>query len=272
MDKETLYRVQMTQLEIAKEVKRVCEENNIKYFLTAGTLLGAVRHKGFIPWDDDLDIGMLVEDYNRFCEIAPQRLGDKYILQTMETDISYPLTLAKVRKKGTVYVENKANQANKPGIYVDIIPYKHVPESYEQAEAISKRAVNIQRVLLMKCGNRPWMEEDGIVWKKRIGYILYQIIALFVSKQKLISGYHALFEGYEDSNRLAGDIVYSGNSYGDKQWYEDVLQMQFEDTEFSVGIGYEKYLEAVYGDYMQLPPEDQRENRHQIVELSFGEE
>lgn len=272
MDRETLRKVQLVQLEIAKEIKRICDDNDIRYFLTAGSLLGAVRHKGFIPWDDDLDMGMLLDDYNKFCEVAPKCMDSKYVLQTMETDESYPLTLAKVRKVGTVYVENKANQSDKPGIYVDIIPYKNVPDSFEEAEAIAKKAINIQRVLLMKCGNRPWMEDTKIIWKKRIGYMLYQLIALFVSKDTLVERYHRLFEGFENTNTVAGDMAYSGNKYIDKKWLEEVIPMQFEDTEFSVCTAYKEYLETIYGDYMQLPPEDERENRHQIVEISFGDD
>ncbi len=272
MDRETLRRVQLVQLEIAKEIKRICDENDIKYFLTAGTLLGAVRHGGFIPWDDDLDLGMLNDDFKKFCELAPMCLNKKYVLQTMETDFSYPIPLAKVRKVGTRYVENKANLSNKPGIFVDIIPYKNVPDSYGEAEAIAKKAVNIQRVLLMQCGNRPWMDEHGIVWKKRIGYVLYQVIALFTSKKTLINRYHSLFSGHETSNKVAGDLAFSGNKYLDKSWFEHVISMKFEDTEFSVCAAYKDYLETVYGDYMQLPPEDQRENRHQIVEIDFGDE
>ena len=71
MERELLRKVQLTQLEIAKEIRRVCEENDIPYFLTCGTLLGAVRHQGFIPWDDDMDVGMLRENYEKFCRIAP---------------------------------------------------------------------------------------------------------------------------------------------------------------------------------------------------------
>ena len=89
MERELLRKVQLTQLEIAKEIRRVCEENDIPYFLTCGTLLGAVRHQGFIPWDDDMDVGMLRENYEKFCRIAPEKLKPEYCWQTWYTDPNY---------------------------------------------------------------------------------------------------------------------------------------------------------------------------------------
>ena len=82
MEQEVLRKVQLCQLEIAKEIKRVCEENGIGYFLCCGTFLGAVRHQGFIPWDDDLDMGMLREDYEKFLEIAPEKLDSRFCVQS----------------------------------------------------------------------------------------------------------------------------------------------------------------------------------------------
>ena len=105
MDAETLRKVHMVEKEILDEVVRVCDKNNISYFLMAGTLLGAVRHKGFIPWDDDIDVGMTYDNFKRFIEIAPRELNDKYFLQTWKNDNEYPFAAAKVRKKGTLFAE-----------------------------------------------------------------------------------------------------------------------------------------------------------------------
>ena len=124
MDKEILRRLQLTQLDIAKEIKRVCEKNDIKYWLESGTLLGAVRHKGFIPWDDDLDIAMRRDDYERFKKIAPRDLSSEYFFQSWETDENFGLPFAKVRKRKTIYKEIKAkNSKANNGIFVDIFPY-----------------------------------------------------------------------------------------------------------------------------------------------------
>lgn len=109
MERDVLRRVQLIELEIAKEVKRVCDENGIRYFLYRGTFLGAVRHKGFIPWDDDMDIGMLRSDYEKFCRIAPQKLDKAYCFQNWHTDQNYALPFGKVRKRNTVFVIGRAH-------------------------------------------------------------------------------------------------------------------------------------------------------------------
>ena len=153
MERELLRKVQMVQLEIAKEIRRVCEENDIRYFLADGSFLGAVRHGGFIPWDDDMDMGMLRSDYEKFCRIAPQKLKPEYCLQTWYTEPNYGLPFGKVVKRNTVYMENKKSARLKEnGFYVDIFPFDNVPEDEFQRKELAAHLLSIYRVKLMKSG------------------------------------------------------------------------------------------------------------------------
>ena len=150
MEQELLRRVQLTLLEIAVEIKRVCEENDIRYFLSDGTLLGAVRHQGFIPWDDDMDMGMLRADYEKFCRIAPKALKPEYCLETWNTDSGYGLPFAKVMKRNTVYLESKKNtKMREKGFYIDVFPFDNAPAEEEAQQALVRKLLPIARMMLM---------------------------------------------------------------------------------------------------------------------------
>ena len=273
MEQALLRRVQLTQLEIAKEIKRVCEENGIRYFLDAGTFLGAVRHGGFIPWDDDMDIGMLRSDYEKFCRIAPEKLKKEYCLQTWYTEPNYGLPFGKVMKRGTVYLESKkTRRLQENGFYVDIFPFDDVPTSEEGRKDLARRLLQIYRVRLMKCGYKPWMEEDRILWKKRLGYVYYQIRALFAAKKELARAYDALAESVPETGLVCEQSAMTAPMYFERSWCEELAMYSFEGVAFPGPKEYDKFLTAMYGDYMRLPPENERENRHQIVKLDFGTE
>lgn len=271
MEREILRKVQLTQLEIAKEIRRVCEENEIPYFLCDGTLLGAVRHGGFIPWDDDMDLGMLRKDYEKFCRIAPEKLGKDYVLQTWYTDPNYALPFAKVRKRGTLYLEAKSSRLQENGFFVDIFPFDYVPQDTGARAALSGKLLGIYRVKLMKSRYTPWMENDRIIWKKRIGYLYYQMKSLFSNHEKLAASFDALAVSPEKSAVLCEQSALPKPDYYEAHWCEETTELVFEGERFLAPAKYTEYLTALYGDYMQLPPEDQRENRHQIVELNFGQ-
>ena len=271
MERDVLVKVQQIQLEMAKDVKRVCEENGIPYFLYRGTFLGAVRHKGVIPWDDDMDFGMLRRDYEKFCRIAPEALSKDYCFQNWHTDENYALPLGKVRKRGTVYVEAKCARLPENGIYIDIYPLDFAPEGEAARKKLAKQLLHLFRVKLMKSGYTPWMEEEKIIWKKRIGYLLYQTAALFVSQKKLIDVYDGLVNAVPE-----GDVVYEQSAlpiayYFEKNWVAEVQEYPYEDTTFAGPKNYDAFLSCLYGEYMELPPADKRENRHQIKELDLGE-
>lgn len=267
-----LRRVQLTQLEIAREIKRVCEENDIRFFLLGGTYLGAVRHQGFIPWDDDMDLGMLRGEYEKFCRIAPEKLGPDYCLQTWYTEPNYGLPFGKVMKRGTVYLESKkSRRLQENGIYVDIFPFDSVPQDLQQRQKLAKHLLRLYRLRLMKCGYKPWMEEDKVLWHKRLGYLFYQFQALFCGKQALARDYDALAEAQPDTDTVSEQSGMAQPLYVRRAWCEDLVNYTFEGEQFPAPRAYDEFLTIYYGDYMQLPPEDQRENRHQIVQVDFGD-
>jgi len=271
MEQTLLRKVQLTQLEIAKEIKRVCEENDIRYFLDAGTFLGAVRHGGFIPWDDDMDVGMMRSDYEKFCRIAPKKLKPEYCLQTWYTEPNYGLPFGKVMKRGTVYLESKkTRRLAENGFYVDIFPFDFVPEDVQQREKLAKQLLRIYRVRLMKCGYMPWMENDKIVWKKRVGYLYYQLKALFTGKKESAKAFDTLAVACGEGSTVCEQCAMEKPFYFDRTWCEELAEYSFEGVRFLGPKAYDEFLTAMYGDYMRLPPEDQRENRHQIMQIDFG--
>ena len=198
------------QLIIAREIKRICDENNIKYFIIAGTLLGAVRHGGFIPWDDDMDIGMLREDYEKFLEIAKKDLGDDFFLQTPETDKSYGLNFAKVLLKGTVLMEESTASNNaKKGIFVDIFPFDVAPLSEADRESHNKKTYFYRRLLLAK---RNYNIAGKKEYVKRIVYFILKIMSVFFSHDGLVKKLDSEITRY--NNQKTDDIVNIGGAYG----------------------------------------------------------
>lgn len=267
LEGEMLRRVQLVQLEILKEIKRVCDKNSIKYFLTAGTLLGAVRHKGFIPWDDDLDVGMLKEDYDKFCEIAPKELDEKYYFQNWHNDKTFSLEIGKVRKKNTVYVEAKSNNPN-VGIFVDVIVYSNAPENVTEREKSWAKMLNIHRMLIGLSGCNPWIENGKTDIKKRIGYFFYTLVGRIIGRKKLIEKFEKI-----RNNKPSGILFHmvEGSKLGlmKREWYDNTIELPFEDGKFPCPIGYDGYLCNAYGDYMTPPPEEKRKNRHQILNVKL---
>jgi len=271
MDRETLRKVQLTLLEIAKEIRRVCDENGIRYFLCCGTFLGAVRHQGFIPWDDDLDVGMLRADYEKFLEIAPQKLNERFCVQSWYTDPNYAMPFAKVRMRNTVYQEAKGTQLQETGFYIDVFPFDFAPEEPEAQKSHAGKLCSLFRRKMMKSRCRPWIDNGRILWKKRIGYLYYQLRAVFENGGALAREYDAIAVSVPEGPVLCRQRGLSRLDCYQRHWYEEFALYPFEGELFWGPKNYDAVLTSQFGDYMTLPPEDQRENRHQIVKVDFGD-
>lgn len=274
MHDTTLRKLQLVQLEIAKEIKKVCEENDIRYWLDSGSLLGAVRHKGFIPWDDDMDIGMLREDYEKFLLVAPYKLPEKYMLLDWETEKEYPHPFCKVVKKGTVCLEETEKGNLRKGIYVDIFPYDHYP--------IKRKDQYIQNILIMsyrvmlraKCHLETWKLNDRFYLGRWMKNLPFRLASCFISKKSLIKKYKRIAIKYNPCKcefYFSHGFIKYGKWLIPKKCFQEYIFWKFEDTLFCVPAAYDIYLKQVYGDYMKLPPKSKRKT-HGIIQVDFGRE
>lgn len=252
----SLKEAQSIMVLILKEVHRICEKHNIKYFLEGGTLLGAIRHKGFIPWDDDLDISMLREDYEKFLKVADKELSDKFFLQTMDTDPHYnvyhiPL---KVRHNGSVFIEEQEeNEKYHNGIYIDIFPIDRIPESGLKYKLQAK----LSKFLLLMKMNISKRDAYSLRFFVRTGF---QLLGRLISG-RFIRRILALTLKWNRESRAkvytyGPELVWS-NTYKEEDLFP-LRKVKFEDEEFWAPNNPDAILTNFYGNYMELPPEDQR--------------
>lgn len=275
MNNVTLRQVQLAQLEIAKEVKRICEKHDIRYFLDSGSLLGAVRHKGFIPWDDDVDIGFLREEYEKFLKIAPQELQEPFFLQTWDNDPEYPFAFAKVRKRGTVFVETAAMKSKAHNeLYVDLFPYDAFPDDAQDRKKQGRKVMRYRKTLMMKSHMTPWRRNKNLI--KFVGvfvkYLPYKLLSLISSRDRIKEKYIPVMQQFNHQNTRCVYEQSGGAKYGKwvlpRECFRSYVLLPFEDTEFSCPGDSDLYLKTVYGDYMTLPPKEKQVN-HQSVQVQL---
>lgn len=271
-EENQLEKIHELELMIAIEFKRICEKNDIKYFMTAGTLLGAVRHGGFIPWDDDMDFGMLRKDYNHFIEACKIDLNSNYFLQTWDTDSNYPYSFAKIRLNGTHMVEKfTENGYMHDGIFIDVFPFDNVPENEYKRKKQEGLYFICKRILWIKKGFGKNMKEG--FFKQVLKYKLFSIFSKVFSYERVKEFYKQIQIKY---NNQDSNFVVTDGSYGYKkesikrEWVENLEPIEFEHVHFLSFKNHKDYLQYFYGDYMKLPDEDKR-NRHFLKHVDFGE-
>ena len=259
MPKElTVDDVKKIEFNVLKHIADFCDKNSISYFLLGGTLLGAVRHKGFIPWDDDIDIGMPRKDYELFCSL----FNDSELTLHLPGDKHYAYPFAKVSQKQTVLNELDSKYSNVFGVYVDVFPIDDIPNDIKKQKQYFRRLGKYKNILSIKSVR---------LFKKRP---IIKTFVLFFLKLALI--FRRTEKIAISANRYASSFNncdFAGNSswgYGarettKKEVFSKLVDIEFEHELFKAPENYDEWLTNVFGDYMCLPPVEKRVANHHFV-------
>lgn len=244
----TLDEVKQYELNILKFIDDICKKNNLKYFLSFGTLIGAVRHKGFIPWDDDIDISMPREDYEMLEYILSNNPDSRYKLVSPKTS-NYPYAFNKVIDTYTQIDEKYVNKFNPNGLWVDIFPIDGFNTNNKTLIYKVGDVLESARALASYEECPPRHRKLKIIWRmsRMIGYKFFQHMEIKICKR--ISYSKGNYVGYAFGTNFS---IYS------KDFFEHIIRIPFEDGLFCVPKRYDEYLKINYGDYMKIPPKEKQ--------------
>lgn len=248
---------------IMEYVQKICDDNNLKIFLIGGTLLGSVRNNGFIPWDDDVDMGMYYDDYIKLCDILKQTKSSKYEFDIPNYSTNYGYQFLKIYDKHTTLIENIEHYKYFKGIYIDIFPIIGLGNNILKARFIYKYYALLKLSLLIKKGL--YVDKKF----KKIKYLPCKVYNVIFSEQTLITKMKKLREKYDiKTSKYIGDIDGSIKGIVLLEKCKDFISHKFESKEFLIFEEYKYYLTSVYGDYTKLPPESEQKPPH-IFHLSL---
>ena len=264
----TLRELQLFQLQMLKDIKKVCEKYGIRYYLSGGTMLGAVRHQGFIPWDDDIDIMMPYADYQRFLSVAQRELGDDYFLQNSETEENYPFAYSRIRKNNTAMLREWDYKVKfHHGVWIDVNPMLYINGKSDR----KKKELLLRICHFLKMDEESFVEDKKWLIERSNKYI-YNLIGLvrklpkstrYGIRKRILHRINNAPKGkytafiWTGISSLVPSEVYEGNP----------VEVPFEDDVFPVPRDYDQYLTCTYGDYMTPPPEEKRIGVHGDFEV-----
>ena len=263
-------------LDILKALTRICEDHGLTFFCCAGTAIGAVRHHGIIPWDDDIDVIMPRPDYDRLLEIAKKEDFGKYELVTPYDNEAYPLYFSKLSDKTTTLVEERERPCV-IGLFVDIFPLDATDDDIDKAHRLKDRYTKIiNRLNAISTRNTFGEYMQLLTSTKTWGRFAIKTLAFFCRsaiRHRLIRQMDGMSHLY-DYEKAKNVQVYTG-SYGyrevfPKEWLGKGKTFPFEDTTVLLPERYDEYLRHFFGDYMQLPPVEQRIEKHNRAYLNMN--
>lgn len=269
-DDETLKHLQKVQLMILKYFIKVCEENNLTYFIYGGSLLGTIRHKGFIPWDDDIDVIMFRKDFEKLTEIFKNDIDEKYSFIDVLNEETYPYTFGRLLLKNTVFSEWWHDQVDfTQNIFIDIFILDNIPNNKVKRFIHKWKSFALNQATMYALIRFDNTSKS----KKIIQQIVYYLIKILpISPYSIKKRCVESFSKYEDEDCdevCDFPAVCQMPVYYNTYWLPP-KKAQFEDIEVNIPNDYDKILTRTYGDYMKLPPEESRYRPAPDI-IDFGE-
>ena len=266
-NRRTLRKLQLCQLHMLEEIDRICEAAGLTYYLFGGSAIGAVRHGGFIPWDDDLDIAMYRRDYELFQKIMIEHHSDKYFLQSSETDANYPRVIVKVRLKGTVQQERSYECVDcENGVYIDVFPIDYV--SHPGGFGMWLRGKIVRLCFAYKtiwCGTD---NGHNMELKKALRFVVKCIPTGWIDR---LMKYVCTKDNQKP--RAYSTVFLSGYGWKRQIHRSETIgkgkKIVFESGMFNAPADIDTFLRNIYGDYMILPPPEKRK-AHKLTRIDFG--
>lgn len=259
--------LQKKELDILKAFIAICKKNNLQYYAYGGTLIGAVRHKGFIPWDDDIDVLMPRKDYDRFIEIANQELPENMVIRTCDSFPTYNFLFSKIHDLNTTYIGKFESEFvdRISGVFIDVFPLDGIPKNPQKRKKHLKRCIYY---LTMNDLIRPHHKRNNS-FRQKIIFVLRKLLQTlfkfnFFSKkiEKLVKtvSYENSLEVMDVSSLSSGCYKYIFK----REWFDESIELEFENILINAPSKYDLFLKQMYGDYMIIPPIDQRD-RHGVI-------
>lgn len=266
MEELKLEQIKKIEYELLLKIKDICDSENICYTLIGGTLLGAIRHKGFIPWDDDIDIAMPRKDYKRFIDYCINH-DVPFDLLAHEINDKYYNLYAKVCDSNTRLVELVGNRGEcEMGAYIDVFPIDALGNNEKEAMKTMKK-VSFKHNLLVACSWKRFSPTKTNAWYINPVKFAFYVISRLANPRKLIKSIESTF-----INRNVNDYKYLGvvcGSYRKKEIFPSGIysiyqNIEFEKDKFLAIKEYDYYLKQIYGDYMKLPPKNKQVTHHEF--------
>ena len=268
ISEEELRQIQVIQQDLIREVVRICKKCNIHFNMVGGTMLGAIRHKGYIPWDDDADIGFLRTEYEKFRKACKTELNhEKYYIQDLRDTEGYRWGYGKFRRKDTEFIRlNQEFMPYEQGISIDLMPFDNVPDGWLSKRIHFSRCFLYRKLFWSEVGSRT--EENP--WKR----IAYKIMRRIPMKRIIRSYQRFIDSGQRKKTRLVRILTFPTPKgiYGyEREWYTRLSKYRFGDMSLPGARDFDGYLRIKYGNYMELPPEEKRKI-HPISKLKLLKE